>query len=288
MINTSHLIKQFPHYLALMRMDKPIGTLLLLWPTWWALWLASDGAPSALMLWVFSLGVLVMRSAGCVMNDYADREIDPRVQRTQQRPLAAGAVQPQEALCLFVLLCLLALALLLMLPQRVWAWSLLAMALTIVYPFMKRFIQAPQLVLSLAFSTGMLMAYVAYDKAFDLPLVLIYATNFLWVLMYDTQYAMSDRQDDLAIGVKSTAILFGDYDKKVIAALQICIVLLLLALMQVLNLPLSFLLSVVMVVVLFVHQQGLIRQRQRLPCFQAFLNNAWVGAIIWFGLLSAL
>lgn len=276
------------NYLTLMRMDKPVGTLLLLWPTLWALWVVSDGQPSAMYLWVFSLGVLVMRSAGCVINDYADREYDPLVKRTKQRPIAAGFVSPKEALLLFVGLSLIGVALLVMLPMRVWPWSLLAITLTIIYPFMKRFFQAPQLVLSLAFSVSMLMVYVAHDKAFDMVLAVMFLMNLVWVVMYDTQYAMSDRDDDLLIGVKSTAILFGDNDKRIIAILQTLVVVLLFVLKQLLLLPNSFFISIVFVSCLFVYQQWLIREREPISCFNAFLNNAWVGGIIWFGLIGAL
>ena len=274
-----------PSYLALMRVDKPIGWLLLLWPTLWALWVACDGRPSALNLWVFTLGVIVMRSAGCVINDYADRDFDPLVERTKQRPLAAGLVSPKQALGLFAGLCAIALILLLLLPARVWPWSIPAIVITIAYPFMKRLIQAPQAVLGIAFSFGIPMVYVTCQHPFDSVFWLLLLMNFLWVIVFDTAYAMSDREDDLKIGVKSTAILFGDYDKLVISVLHIIITLLLLVLMIMLDLSLSFMLSIVIVAGLFSYQQWLIRDRERLACFQAFLNNGWVGGVIWFGLL---
>lgn len=276
------------NYLILMRMDKPIGILLLLWPTLWALWVVSSGQPSAKYLWVFTLGVIVMRSAGCVINDYADREYDPLVKRTKQRPIAAGFVKPKEALVLFVVLSLFGLVLLVMLPMRVWPWSLLAIALTIIYPFMKRFFQAPQLVLSIAFSVSMLMVYEAYDKPFDSVLAVMFLLNLVWVVMYDTQYAMSDRDDDLLIGVKSTAILFAENDKRIIAILQGIVVILLYVFMKLLNLSNSFFISIALVSCLFFYQQWLIRNRERQSCFSAFLNNAWVGGVVWFGLLGSL
>ncbi len=285
---TNKLLTKIPHYLVLMRMDKPIGILLLLWPTLWALWVASNGQPSGAYLWIFTLGVIVMRAAGCVINDFADRDYDPLVKRTNQRPIAAGFVKPKEALILFGFLNLIALALLLMLPVRVWPWSLLAIALTVVYPFMKRFFDAPQLVLSVAFSVGMLMAYAALDKAFDGALAVMFIMNLVWVVMFDTQYAMSDRDDDLLIGVKSTAILFGKNDKLIIGVLQAIVVALLFVLMSLLSLSSSFLISITLVIALFVYQQWLIRNRDRLQCFDAFINNAWVGAAIWFGLIGAL
>lgn len=282
------LFSDLPHYLALMRLEKPVGWLLLLWPTLWALWVATDGNPSGLFVWVFSLGVITMRSAGCVINDYADREFDPMVARTQQRPIAAGYVSPRNALVLFGVLCFVALGLLLLLPTRVWPWSIPAVIITIAYPFMKRFIQAPQLVLGLAFSFGIPMVYVACAKPFDSIFSLLFITNFLWVLMFDTAYAMSDREDDLKIGVKSTAILFGRFDKLILGLLQTSVVVLWWLLMTLLSLSSAFFVSLLLVVVLFAYQQWLIRDRERNACFQAFLNNAWVGAIIWFGLLAAL
>jgi len=288
MPDSKKLITDFPHYVALMRLEKPIGWLLLLWPTLWALWVASDGNPPAYYVWVFTLGVLVMRSAGCVINDYADRDFDPLVDRTQQRPLASGAVTPRQALILFVILGFVALGLLLLLPSHVWPWSIPAVLITIAYPFMKRFIQAPQLVLGLAFSFGMPMVYVACDHAFDGVFWMIFIANFIWVLVFDTVYAMSDREDDLKIGVKSTAILFGDKDKIIVAILQAAVLVLMWLLMMVLNLSHTFVLSIVIVAGLFVYQQWLIRERERQACFQAFLNNGWVGGVIWFGLVAGM
>lgn len=288
MPDSKKLITDFPHYVALMRLEKPIGWLLLLWPTLWALWVASDGNPPAYYVWVFTLGVLVMRSAGCVINDYADRDFDPLVDRTQQRPLASGAVTPRQALILFVILGFVALGLLLLLPSQVWPWSIPAVLITIAYPFMKRFIQAPQLVLGLAFSFGMPMVYVACDHAFDGVFWMIFIANFIWVLVFDTVYAMSDREDDLKIGVKSTAILFGDKDKIIVAILQAAVLVLMWLLMMVLNLSHTFVLSIVIVAGLFVYQQWLIRERERQACFQAFLNNGWVGGVIWFGLVAGM
>ena len=279
------VFEKAPHYLALMRMEKPIGWLLLLWPTLWALWVASDGMPEAYLIWVFTLGVIVMRSAGCVINDFADRKFDPLVERTKQRPIAAGLVTPKEAIVLFLMLCIIALGLLFLLPKAVWPWSVPAVIITIAYPFMKRFIQAPQMVLGLAFSFGMPMVYVACAKPFDLAFVILFIMNFLWVILFDTAYAMSDREDDLKIGVKSTAILFGALDKKIIAVLQVSVIALLMVLKNELVLTNWFLINVILVIGLFLYQQYLIKDRQALPCFQAFLNNGWVGAIIWFGFL---
>jgi len=281
------LINDIPHYLALMRFEKPVGSLLLLWPTLWALWIASDGLPSTEFVWVFSIAVIVMRSAGCVINDYADRHIDSHVDRTESRPLASGALQAKNALVLFIILGLVAIGLLLLLPTRVWPWAIPAAVLTIVYPFMKRFFQAPQLVLGLAFSFAIPMVYVAYDRTFDAVFWIMFIANTCWVVMFDTQYAMSDREDDLKIGVKSTAIWFGRHDILIIAILQTVFVCAMMLIMILLHLSHSFMLGICIASGLFIYQQWLIRSRERQPCFQAFLNNGWVGAVIWFGFLTA-
>jgi 4-hydroxybenzoate polyprenyltransferase len=285
------MLKKFsqdlPHFLALMRFEKPIGWLLLLWPTLWALWIAGEGKPDGGLVWVFVCGVIVMRSAGCVINDYADRDIDPLVERTRMRPLAAGLISANQALGLFLLLGVVALMLLMLLPVRVWPWSLPAVVLTITYPFMKRFIQAPQMVLGVAFSFSIPMVYVALDHAFDLSFFLLMLCNFIWVLVFDTQYAMSDREDDLKIGVKSTAILFGGWDKKIILFLQSSVIGLWIAIATLQQLTISFFLALFLVGALFAYQQWLIRDDHRERCFQAFLNNGWVGGIIWFGLILA-
>lgn len=284
----ANFVEKLHHYVQLMRMDKPIGWLLLLWPTLWALWIATDGEPSARFIWVFTLGVIVMRSAGCVINDYADRELDPLVDRTTTRPLAAGIIQPKEALILFAALGAIAICLLLLLPVRVWPWAIPAVILTVIYPYMKRFIQAPQLVLGLAFSFGMPMVYVACDHPFDTVFWLIFIMNFFWVVMFDTAYAMSDREDDLKIGVKSTAILFGRFDILILSGMQILIVMMLMLVMIHLDLSNTFMLAITLVACLFAYQQWLFKDRARAPCFQAFLNNGWVGGVIWFGLLAGL
>ena len=281
------LTDDIPHYLALMRFEKPIGWLLLLWPTMWALWIAGNGDPSTGLVWIFALGVIVMRSAGCVINDYADSDIDPMVDRTRGRPLAAGLLSSKQALGLLFVLLVCAVILLLMLPMQVWPWSIPAVILTIAYPFMKRFFQAPQLVLGLAFSFSIPMVYVAVGHVFDLVFCLLFAANFCWVLVFDTQYAMSDREDDLKIGVKSTAILFAGSDRKIIGILQIIFLALLVALGLLLNLSQTFVMALMIAATLFIYQQWLIRNRERQACFQAFINNGWVGAIIWFGLLTA-
>lgn len=282
------IVDDLPHYLALMRMEKPIGWLLLLWPTLWALWVAGEGRPDPLIVWVFVFGVIVMRSAGCVINDYADRDFDPMIERTKQRPIAAGFIKPWQALILFGLLCLVALGLLMLLPERVWPWSIPAVIITIAYPFMKRFIQIPQLVLGVAFSFGMPMAYIALGKSFDIHLLILFIANICWVVLFDTAYAMSDREDDLKVGVKSTAILFGRFDRIIIAVLQTIFLVLFVVLMILLKIPNTYLIAIALAGVLFAYQQWLIRARDRQGCFQAFINNGWVGAILWFGLVITL
>jgi 4-hydroxybenzoate polyprenyltransferase len=284
----SVIVQKTSDYLALMRFEKPIGSLLLMWPTLWALWLANDGTPSAALVWIFVFGVIIMRSAGCVINDYADREIDPKVARTQSRPLASGRVSGKEALALFVALCSVALVLLLQLPVAVWPWSLPALGITILYPFTKRFLQAPQLVLGVAFSFSIPMVYVASDAAFDLTFFVLVITNVVWVLIYDTAYAMSDREDDLQIGVKSTAIWLGRADRHIIGLLQIIFLGLWLVLIDVQALDSSIYIAVVVAAAMFVYQQALINARERVACFQAFLNNGWLGGVMWFGLMLAL
>lgn len=280
------MIRKLPHFLALMRFDKPIGSLLLLWPTLWALWVAYPNSPPPYVFWVFLLGVFVMRSAGCVINDLIDRDIDPLVERTNQRPLAAGDLQPRDAIALFLLLGGLALLLLFCLPSSVWWWSIPAMLITIVYPFMKRLIQAPQAVLGVAFSFSIPMIYVVAAQPFDAAFYLLLVMNFCWVLVYDTAYAMSDREDDLAVGVKSTAVLLGRYDKFVIGVLQCSVVFCLVLLKFMIGLSHWFYLAILIVVGMFLYQQRLITERDRAKCFQAFLNNGWVGAVVFLGLLG--
>ncbi len=278
--------KNFTHYLALIRFEKPIGWLLLMWPTLWACWIAAKGSPDWALVWIFALGVIIMRSAGCVINDYADRDIDPLVDRTQLRPLAAGQVSSGEALALFGVLIVLALLLLAQLPARVWPWSIPAALLTVIYPFMKRFFVAPQLVLGAAFSFSIPMVYVAFDHAFDSTFWLLVGANLSWVLVYDTAYAMSDREDDLKIGVKSTAILFGRLDRVAIAALQLIALVLLFIVGNNLALNPSYSIGLLLAAGLFVYQQYLLKDRDRQRCFQAFLNNGWLGGFVWFGLIS--
>ena len=275
-------------YWQLMRMDRPIGSLLLLWPTLWALILAAQGIPDFRVLAVFAIGVFAMRSAGCVINDFADRHVDGHVKRTAQRPLPTGKVSEKEAIGLFLVLVILSFLLVLTMNPLTIKLSLVGVVLAFIYPFMKRYTQVPQLFLGLAFSWSIPMAWAA--QANELPPViwLVFGVNLLWTIAYDTQYAMVDRDDDLLIGVKSTAILFGRRDKAIIGVLQLMTIVLLIALGWVYSLAASYYWTVLIASGLFVYQQHLIRHRQRMPCFHAFLNNNYVGMVITLGLILSL
>lgn len=272
-------------YLQLARIDKPIGTLLLLWPTLWALWLAAGGLPNLWVLTVFVVGVFLMRSAGCVINDYADRNFDGHVKRTSGRPLPTGKVDPREALALFFVLALISFGLVLTLNSLTIAMSFVGLLLAVSYPFMKRFIPIPQLVLGMAFSWSIPMAYAAQANALPAVAWLVFIANLLWTVAYDTQYAMVDRDDDLKLGLKSSAILFGRHDKRIIGVLQLATLLILLLVGQLMALGSSYYWGLLGAAVLFVYQQRLIRERQREACFQAFLNNNYVGALVFAGLV---
>lgn len=271
-------------YHRLMRTDKPIGALLLLWPTLWALWVASPGVPPLWILAVFVAGVWLMRAAGCVVNDYADRKFDGHVKRTANRPLPSGAVTEKEARTLFIVLVLLSFILVLTLNTMTILLSIAALALAWVYPFMKRYTHLPQVVLGAAFGWSIPMAFSAVSETLPLSCWLMLLANILWAVAYDTQYAMVDRDDDVKIGIKSTAILFGDNDRLIIGILQAC-VLGLMALIGWLNgLHWEFYWSILIAGALFVYQQKLIRHRERGSCFQAFLNNNYVGLVLFIGL----
>ncbi len=265
------------------RMDKPIGTYLLLWPTYWALWIASDGWPSLHLLLVFSLGVFFMRSAGCVINDYADRKIDGAVKRTQNRPLVTGALSSSEALQLFATFILLAFSLVLTLSNYTIILSIVALLLAASYPFMKRITHFPQVVLGAAFSWGMIMAFAQEQGQIPLVAWLLFAANVLWTIAYDTMYAMVDRDDDLRIGVKSTAIAFGENDKRIILFLQLMTLALLFTVGDILAFGWPYQLSLVIAAGFFSYQQLLISARERDRCFQAFLNNHYVGLVVFVG-----
>ncbi len=266
------------------RMDKPIGTYLLLWPTYWALWIASDGFPSIHLLVVFSLGVFVMRSAGCVINDFADRRVDGQVKRTSQRPLVSGAMTSQEALILFVSLILVALALVLTLSTYTIVLSGIALLLAASYPFMKRYTHFPQVVLGTAFGWGMIMAFAETRGEIPDFAWILFAANVSWTVAYDTLYAMVDRDDDIVIGIKSTAVLFGRFDKTIVLLLQLLTLFLLYSVGEILAFGWPYQLSLVICAGLFTYQQYLVTHRERDRCFQAFLHNHFVGLVMFAGI----
>lgn len=282
---TAYWKERVRQYGLLMRVDRPIGTLLVLWPTLWALWIAGQGRPDPFITLIFMLGVLVMRSAGCVINDYADRELDPHVTRTRGRPLAAGHVTPREALLLFTVLCLVALALVLTLNQLTLLLSLAAVALAASYPFMKRFTYIPQVHLGIAFGWAVPMAFAAETNSVPPVAWLILIGVVLWAVAYDTMYAMVDREDDIYIGVKSTAILFGELDRLMIGIIQICFFLVMVLVGDQLGLGPYYHLSLAVAGALAIYQQYLIRGREPAMCFKAFMNNNWLGAAILAGLM---
>lgn len=275
-------------YFRLMRWDKPIGTLLLLWPTLWALWLASSGLPSLKLLFIFVSGTFLMRSAGCVINDYADRRFDLHVQRTQQRPLTQNEISPQKALILFVALSLLSFILVLFLNTLSLLLSLVAVGLIILYPYTKRFFHAPQLFLGITFGWGILIAFAAVQNQLSYLAWILYLANLCWTIAYDTEYGMADRKDDLTLGLYSTAILFGKYDRLVIALLQLLFLILLVFIGLTLHLKSLYYSGLGVAFGLMLYQQWLIRERHPAHCFKAFLNNQWVGAAIFCGLLGSI
>lgn len=285
MTYSTYLTNRLYQYALLSRLHRPIGIYLLLWPTLWAVWISSAGNPNWLIAVVFIAGVVLMRSAGCVINDYADRNIDPHVKRTKLRPLANGEVSSKEALILFVVLCLLAFGLVLLLNPLTIQLSFIALLLAAIYPFMKRYTHLPQVFLGAAFGWAIPMAFAAELNSVPMVAWWLFVINVLWVVVYDTMYAMVDRDDDLKIGVKSTAILFGQADKIIIAGLQVAVVGLLIGLGLQLQLGLFYYLGVLSAALLALYQQWLIKDREPANCFKAFLNNHWFGLVIFIGLL---
>jgi len=273
-------------YGLLMRIDKPIGTLLLLWPTLWGLWIAGQGRPDPFVTLVFVLGVFVTRSAGCVINDFADRRFDPHVERTRERPLAAGRVSAREALLLALFLGLIALAMVLMMNRLTLWLAIAAVPLVASYPFMKRFTYLPQVHLGVAFGWAVPMAFAAQTNSVPPIAWLILTGVVLWAVAYDTMYAMVDREDDIYVGVKSTAILFGELDRLMIGVVQLCFFVVMLLVGHQLELGTYYYLSVAIAGALAIYQQFLIRDREPRACFKAFLNNNWLGAAIFIGLIA--
>lgn len=272
-------------YVQLIRLDKPIGILLLLWPTYWALWLAAEGIPDLPVLVVFTLGVVLMRSAGCAINDYADRDIDRHIERTKNRPLTSGRISSREAVAIFIVLALLSFALVLALNPLTRWMSVVAVLLAATYPFMKRFHYLPQVHLGIAFGWAIPMAYTAQTG--ELPTAsgwLLFLANIIWTTAYDTMYAMADRDDDLKLGVKSTAILFGEFDRSIVALLQLFTLLALLLIGIQEDLGQYFYYGLSAACILALYQQFLIRERVPGECFRAFLNNNYFGLIIFIGI----
>lgn len=288
MIVTARVLERLVLYEKLMRLDKPIGILLLLWPTLWALWIASAGQPGWLLAWIFALGTVLMRSAGCVVNDYADRDFDRHVERTRDRPLTAGKVSAKEALLLAAGLAVCAFLLILPLPRLVWWLACVALFLAVSYPFTKRFFAIPQAYLGIAFGFGIPMAFAAVQEALPPIAWLLLAANIVWAVAYDTEYAMVDRDDDLKIGIKTSAITFGRFD---VAAVMLCyaLTLALLALAgRLLGYGVFYYAGLAAAVAIAGYHYTLIRGRERMPCFKAFLHNNWFGAAVFAGIVGEL
>tara|TARA_B110000967_G_scaffold74282_1_gene76805 strand:+ start:8322 stop:9164 length:843 start_codon:yes stop_codon:yes gene_type:complete len=271
-------------YIRLMRLNRPIGIYLLLWPTYWALFLSAGGWPDFDLLIIFTLGVLVMRSAGCVINDYADRKIDQHITRTKGRPIITGEVTPKAALWLFVLLLLIAFALVLLTNTLTIQLSLVALALATIYPFTKRWTHMPQLVLGAAFGMSVLMAFSAQTGAIPSSAFWIFLATVVWTLIYDTFYAMADRDEDIVVGVKSTAIFFEKYDQIFITFLQILLLILLLLIGKIFDLKSIYDLSLIIILTFMIYHQFLMRKRQKTLYLKAFINNNYIGMTAFIGI----
>ncbi len=281
-----HIPEKLKLYAHLVRLDRPIGSYLLLWPTLWSLAIASEGGPDLWVLFVFVLGVFMMRSAGCAINDYADRHIDLHVARTRERPLTSGKISPKEALMVFAVLALLSFLLVLTLNTFTIYLSIGGVLLAASYPFMKRYHYLPQVHLGAAFGWGVPMAWAAQTGEVNSITWLLYTANLLWTVAYDTMYGMADREDDLKIGVKSTAILFGEADKLIIGILQ----LLFIATMWLIGVNLEFstiyFIGLIFAAILLAYEQAMIHYRLPEYCFHAFLHNHWVGAVVFYGIMA--
>ena len=271
-------------YIRLMRLDKPIGSLLLLWPTYWALFLSADGWPDLDLLIIFTLGVVIMRTAGCVINDYADREIDKHIKRTQNRPITSGEISPRSALILFVILIFIAFLLVLQTNLLTIQLSLLAAGLATIYPFTKRWTNLPQLVLGAAFGMSIPMAFAAQTGSVPLEVGLVFLASLVWTLIYDTLYAMADRDEDLIIGVKSTAILFKRYDHIVISVLQLLLILIFFGIGNTFNLGQIYYFSLIIIGCIMIYHQFLMKKRQNDQYFKAFIHNNYIGMTAFAGI----
>ncbi|ALE52541.1 4-hydroxybenzoate polyprenyltransferase [Candidatus Thioglobus autotrophicus] len=271
-------------YFRLMRLDKPVGIYLLLWPTLWALFLAEDGWPEPRLLVIFILGVVLMRSAGCVINDYADRKIDQFVKRTQHRPITSGEISAKNALLLFFGLVVMAFGLVLFTNILTIKLAFIAVFLATLYPFTKRWTHLPQFVLGAAFAMSVPMAFSASSGVVPSAAWWVFSATLIWTVIYDTMYAMADREEDLKIGVKSTAVLFAHYDRLILAGLQIALIGVLLTISEIFKMDVFYDISVVLSAILMIYHQFLIKNREKTACFQAFLYNNYIGLLIFIGI----
>jgi len=275
-------------YFRLMRLNKPIGIYLLLWPTYWALFLSAGGWPDIDLLIIFTLGVIITRSAGCVINDYADREIDKHIDRTRDRPITTGEISPKVALLLFFALGLVAFTLVLLTNALTIKLSFIAIALAALYPFTKRWTSLPQLILGLAFAMSVPMAFSAQTGTVPASAGWIFLATVLWTMVYDTLYAMADRDEDLKIGVKSTAILFAKYDQIFITLLQILLMIIFIKIGNLFNLGAFYDISLIIILFFMIYHQFLIKKRQKMDYFKAFINNHFIGMIVFFGIFLSI
>jgi len=283
--HSPYIYDRLREYALLMRLNRPIGIFLLGWPAMWALWLSSGGQPDAAIVAIFITGVVLMRSAGCVINDYADREIDPLVKRTRDRPIAAGRVSAREALIVFMVLVICAFGLVLLLNELSIYLSVAAVISAASYPFMKRFTYIPQAFLGIAFAWAIPIAWAAQTNSVPRESWLLFIVVILWAMAYDTMYAMVDREDDMEVGVKSTAILFGEADRLIIAAIQVSVLVGLIMLGNQLEMQWPFYAGLGVAALLGLYQQYLIRDRDPQACFAAFLNNNWFGLAVFTGIV---
>ena len=275
-------------YFRLMRLNKPIGIYLLLWPTYWALFLSAEGWPDIDLLIIFTFGVIITRSAGCVINDYADREIDKHIARTRDRPIASGEISPKAALLLFFSLGLAAFALVLLTNTLTIKISFIALALAVLYPFTKRWTNLPQLILGLAFAMSVPMAFSAQTGTVTASAGWIFLATVLWTLIYDTLYAMADRDEDLKIGVKSTAILFAKYDQILITLLQVLLMIVFIKIGNLFDLGTFYDISLIIILLFMIYHQFLIKKRQKMDYFKAFINNHFIGMTLFLGIFLSI
>jgi len=275
-------------YFRLMRLNKPIGIYLLLWPTYWALFLSAEGWPDIDLLIIFTCGVIITRSAGCVINDYADREIDKHIARTRDRPIAAGEISPKAALLLFFALGLVAFVLVLLTNTLTIKISFIALALSVLYPFTKRWTNLPQLILGLAFAMSVPMAFSAQTGTVPASAGWIFLATVLWTLIYDTFYAMADRDEDLKIGVKSTAILFAKYDQIFITSMQVLLMIMFIKIGNLFDLGAFYDISLIIILLFMIYHQLLIKKRQKMDYFKAFINNHFIGMTLFLGIFLSI